>query len=166
MPEQRMCVVLLFCAQANLQKMRNGRWRDSLMAGVHCAPRCVIGTRSLAVAMAVYTTLQMHHQRRTCRSHARAGIEAQLGACDMYQYSGHCRCTVKDAASTPKVAGLQLLADGKLPLPELDFAEQLKGLGLPWRAQKTSRLKRCCIARAPEVAWPWWHCAHLINQVA
>jgi hypothetical protein len=53
-----------------------------------------------------------------------------------------------------KVGKLQQLADGKLPLPELDFAEQLKALGLPWRAQKTSRLKRCCIARAPEVTCP------------
>ena len=66
----------------------------------------------------------------------------------------HCRCTVHSVALPEKAARLRLLADGKMPLPELDFAEQLKGLGLPWRAQKTSRLKRCCIARAPEVAGP------------
>jgi hypothetical protein len=74
--------------------------------------------------------------------------------CDIFQHGVHRRSSAEEAASTPTVAGLQLLADGKLPLPELDFAEQLKGLGLPWRAQKTSRLKRCCIARAPEVASP------------
>jgi hypothetical protein len=62
-----------------------------------------------------------------------------------------CSCTVDSTAPAPEVERLQQLADGKGPLPEADFAEQLKGLGLPWRARKTSRLKRGCIARPPEV---------------
>lgn len=55
------------------------------------------------------------------------------------------------ASEAEELARLQRLAAGSSPLPAVDFARQLAALGLPWRQRKTSRLKRCCIAKAPQV---------------